>query len=528
MSDADRMGRSRPRRLAGLRVGQSLSITIGVLLAFAVIGIGLALVANGRLSDRRDLLLNEIGPSLRSAIQLENGLVNEETGLRGYAIAQQPSFLEPYRQGLATEASAFADLRARTGATGPRVARQLTQLRQRISTWRAQYVIPALADVAKMHRLSVAASLQGKRLFDAVRRPLTSVQSELNREDVATRSQLSSAANLLQGVLIAAGVLILGSLLGAGVFLRRMIIAPLARLGAEAKRVASGEFTVPLTVHPGPREIAEMGAEIDAMRERIVRELALVSDAHVQLASQAEDLRRSNAELEQFAYVASHDLQEPLRKVASFCQALQLRYGDSLDERAQQYIEFAVDGARRMQALINALLSLSRVGRGGEPSETVALSEALDRAKRSLASELDGAGARLVVDPLPVVRGERSLLVSLFQNLLANAVKFRGSQAPVVRIECRAGTGEWELSVADNGIGIDPEYAERVFQIFQRLHTRDAYDGTGIGLALCRKIVEHHGGRIWLDPAYSSGACFRLTLPMDDSHQHIPQADGSR
>ncbi|HXN36834.1 MAG TPA: CHASE3 domain-containing protein, partial [Solirubrobacteraceae bacterium] len=205
MSEVDHMGPSWPRRLAGLRVGQSLSITIGALLAFAVIGIGLALVANGRLSDRRNLLLDEIGPSLRSAIQLENGLVNQETGLRGYLIVQQPSFLEPYRQGLATEASAFADLRARTGATGPRVARQLTQLRQRISTWRAQYVMPALADVAKMHRLSVTASLQGKRLFDAVRRPLTSVQDELNREDVATRSQLSSAANLLQGVLIAAG-----------------------------------------------------------------------------------------------------------------------------------------------------------------------------------------------------------------------------------------------------------------------------------------------------------------------------------
>jgi CHASE3 domain sensor protein len=203
------------------------------------------------LSDRRNLLLNEIGPSLRSAIQLENGLVNQETGLRGYLIAQQPSFLEPYRQGLATEASAFADLRARTGATGPRVARQLTQLGQRIGTWRADYVMPALVDVAKMHRLSVTASLQGKRLFDAVRRPLASVQDELNREDVATRSQLSSAANLLQGVLIAAGVLILGSLLGAGVFLRTLIIAPLGRLGAEAKRVAGGEFSVPLAV-PGP------------------------------------------------------------------------------------------------------------------------------------------------------------------------------------------------------------------------------------------------------------------------------------
>jgi signal transduction histidine kinase len=528
VSAAGGAGPSWSRRLARLRVGQSLSITIGALLAFAVIGIGLALVANERLTDSRNLLLNQIGPSLRSAIQLESGLVNQETGLRGYLIAVQASFLEPYQQGLKTEASAFADLRARTGATGPRVARQLAQLRERVNAWRSQYVTPSLRAAARMRRVPLAASLQGKSLFDAIRRPLASLLGELNREDVRTRSRLSSAASQLQAVLVAAGVLILGSLLGAGVFLREMITGPLARLGAEANRVAGGEFTVPMAVEFGPREIADMGLEIDAMRERIVRELALVSDAHVKLARQAEDLRRSNAELEQFAYVASHDLQEPLRKVASFCQALQLRYGDSLDERATQYIEFAVDGAKRMQLLINALLALSRVGRGGEPTEAVALGDAVASAERSLADEIRAAGATLHVESLPVVRGERALLISLFQNLIGNAVKFRGSEPPVVHIACRAATGEWELSIADNGIGIDPEYAERIFQIFQRLHTRDSYEGTGIGLALCRKIVERHGGRISLDPAYSRGARFWVTLPMADLHEDKTHEDGSQ
>jgi signal transduction histidine kinase len=528
VSEADGQGSRFSQRLSGLRVGQSLSITIGALLVFAVVGIGFALIANARLSDRRDLLLNEIGPSLRSAIQLENGLVNQETGLRGYLIALQPGFLEPYRVGLKTERSALDDLRARTSATGPRVTRQLDELRERVNAWRQQYVMPALHDGATMKRLSVAETLQGKRLFDAIRRPLGSLQSELQREDTVTRSQLSSAANLLQAVLIAAGVLILGSLLGAGVFLRAMITGPLARLGAEARRVAGGEFTVPLAIDRGPQEIAEMGGEIDAMRERIVRELALVSDAHVKLAEQAEDLRRSNEELEQFAYVASHDLQEPLRKVASFCQALQMRYGDSLDARANQYIEFAVDGAKRMQVLINALLALSRVGRSGAPAERVELDEALASAQRSLSGEIEDAGADVIADPLPIVWGERALLVSLFQNLIANAVKFRGTEAPTVRIQCRAGPGEWELSLADNGIGIDPEYAERIFQIFQRLHTRDAYEGTGIGLALCRKIVERHRGRIWLDPSYSGGACFRLTLPMDDLPGDQPSDEPSQ
>ena len=517
MSAADGQVERVSHRLAQLRVGQSLSITIGVLLAFAVIGIGLALAANVRLTDRRNLLLDQIGPSLRSAIRLEDALVNQETGVRGYLIDPQPSFLEPYRQGLQAEAGAFADLRARTGATGPLVARELREVRERVDAWRGQFVTPALRDAASMERLSPQASVLGRMLFEDLRAPLDRLQSALNAEDSRARSQLVSAADLLRWTLVAAGILILGSVLGAGVFLRRMVTGPLARLGAEARRVAGGEFAVPLAVGRGPREIAEMGAEIDAMRARIVRELGLVQDAHVRLAAQAEELRRSNEELEQFAYVASHDLQEPLRKVASFCQALQMRYYDRLDERANQYIDFAVDGARRMQVLINALLDLSRVGRGSDPARRVELEEVLATTRRSLAAELQATGAELIVEgPLPAVRGERSLLISLFQNLIGNAVKFHGAERPVVRVACDAGTGEWQLSVADNGIGIEPEYAERIFQIFQRLHTREAYAGTGIGLALCRKIVERHGGRIWLDPAYSPGARFRLTLPMDE------------
>jgi signal transduction histidine kinase len=519
VSAAGARGSHVPRRLARLRVGQSLAITIGALLAFAVIGVGFALAANARLTNRRNLLLNEIGPSLRSAIELEDGLVNQETGLRGYVLGAQPNFLEPYYRGLKTEASAFADLRTRTKATGPRVNAELEELRRAVNAWRDQYVELALRDVSMMRRLPAGTTVLGKHLFDAIRVPLARLQSELNGEDQRARGDLSSAADQLEDVLIAAGILILGSLLGAGVFLRLLITGPLARLGAEARRVAGGEFTVALAIDAGPREIAEVGGEIDTMRERIVRELALVRDAHVKLASQAEDLRRSNEELEQFAYVASHDLQEPLRKVASFCQALQLRYQDSLDERANQYIEFAVDGARRMQVLINALLALSRVGRGPDSSEAVDLDDVLVTAERALADEMQASGAQVHAESLPVVRGERSLLVSLFQNLIGNSVKFRGGEPPVVTVACSAGTGEWELSVADNGIGIEPEYAERVFQIFQRLHARDAYEGTGIGLALCRKIVERHGGRIWLDPAYSPGACFRLTLPMDDAEE---------
>jgi hypothetical protein len=212
--------------------------------------------------------------------------------------------------------------------------------------------------------------------------------------------------------------------------------------------------------------------------------------------------------------VASHDLQEPLRKIASFCQALQARYHGRLDERADQYIDFAVDGAKRMQTLINDLLAFSRAGHSGREHELVDLSDALAAAQSALAGAMESAGASVLAGELPTIRGDRAQLTSLFQNLIANAVKFHGTEPPVVHIAASRQNGEWELSCLDNGIGIDPEYAERIFLIFQRLHSRDTYEGTGIGLALCRKIVEYHGGRIWLDNDYSGGACFRFTLPI--------------
>ena len=233
-----------------------------------------------------------------------------------------------------------------------------------------------------------------------------------------------------------------------------------------------------------------------------------------------------DAELEQFAYVASHDLQEPLRKVASFCQALERRYHGQLDERADQYIDFAVDGAKRMQVLINDLLAFSRVGRSGRELEPVDLNDVLAQAKRSLASSLADSGAIVSVEQLlPVVRGDPTLLLSLFQNLIGNAIKFRGSEPPVVRLSALARNDQWELAFSDNGISIDPEYSARIFVVFQRLHTKEAYPGTGMGLAMCRKIVEYHGGRMWLEPDRTLGAEFRFTLPIAKEDAHDRRAD---
>ncbi|MFD0539397.1 ATP-binding protein [Actinomadura luteofluorescens] len=244
------------------------------------------------------------------------------------------------------------------------------------------------------------------------------------------------------------------------------------------------------------------------------------------LDEQTEELRRSNAELEQFAYVASHDLQEPLRKVASFCQMLERRYGDKLDDRGRQYIAFAVDGAKRMQALINDLLSFSRVGRMSRPEDSVDLDDVVRQALDNLSTLCEETGAEVDVAELPDVAGDRTQLVQLFQNLVGNAIKFRREGVPPrVTIDVRRTGDEWEFGCSDNGIGIDPRYADRIFLIFQRLHSREEYTGTGIGLALCKKIVEYHGGRIWLaagehaepDAEAATGTTFRWTLPAQPS-----------
>jgi light-regulated signal transduction histidine kinase (bacteriophytochrome) len=216
------------------------------------------------------------------------------------------------------------------------------------------------------------------------------------------------------------------------------------------------------------------------MRERIVRDLEAVRAAEEELQEKAVALERSNAELEQLAYVASHDLQEPLRKVTSFCQMIERRYSGQLDERGEQYIAFAVDGAKRMQALINDLLAFSRVGRVDRPRELVDLDELVEQARSVLSLAIEETGATVEVQgDLPAVHGERSLLGLVLQNLISNAIKFHGDEPPVVRVSARRDGEQWELAVADNGIGVDPEYADRIFVIFQRLHARDAYAGTG-------------------------------------------------
>jgi len=231
------------------------------------------------------------------------------------------------------------------------------------------------------------------------------------------------------------------------------------------------------------------------------------------LAQQTAELERSNAELQQFAYVASHDLQEPLRMVASYTQLLARRYGDKLDADALEFIDYAVDGARRMQALINDLLAYSRVGTRGMELAPTDCNAVVDQVVADLGAAIEDEQAVVTHDDLPIVDGDTLQLSQLFQNLIGNAIKFHGERAPRVAVTVERRDRDWLFAVRDNGIGIDPEYADRIFVIFQRLHSRAEYAGTGIGLAICKKIVERHGGRIWMESAPGEGTTFYFTLP---------------
>ena len=233
--------------------------------------------------------------------------------------------------------------------------------------------------------------------------------------------------------------------------------------------------------------------------------------AHAQVEAQARDLQRSNQDLERFAYVASHDLREPLRTVGSYAQLLQRRYGEQLDESAGEFIEFMVDAVNRMQGLIQDLLGYSRAGRAEKPLQAVPLQPVVDGILRDLGQVIDETGVQIECGALPDVQADPGQITQVLQNLIGNAIKFRGEQTPKVEIDAQADGDDWVIRVRDNGIGIDPEQRERVFEIFQRLHTHDAYPGTGIGLAICKKIIERHGGRIWVEGAEpGSRFCCRL------------------
>jgi light-regulated signal transduction histidine kinase (bacteriophytochrome) len=261
----------------------------------------------------------------------------------------------------------------------------------------------------------------------------------------------------------------------------------------------------------------EMAADLQATsaeNARLYQETrAWAAELEKRVAERTADLARSNAELQQFAYVASHDLQEPLRMVSSYTQLLARRYQGKLDADADEFIAYAVDGANRMQRMINDLLTFSRIGTQSKEFAPTDCEAALEQALHNLQVTIEENKATVTHDPLPTVMGDESQWVRLFQNLIGNAIKFHGEELPRVHISIQREDGEWTFAVHDNGIGIDPQFFDRLFIVFQRLHNATEYPGSGIGLALCKKIVERHRGRIWVESQPEKGSTFYFTIP---------------
>ncbi|MEO8888089.1 MAG: ATP-binding protein [Jatrophihabitantaceae bacterium] len=488
------------RRRVGVGFG-----TFAALLAVLMAAVVISLV--GFVQKGNDVVYRW-APAASANQQVLTDLLDQETGVRGYVLGNNATFLQPFEQ---SSVQLAADEKRLAGLISayPGLKDTFRQLQQSAQRWHDDVAVPliALVNAKDPSARTLVDDPASKTRFDLIRTNSGALASAIDR---VAATAINDRRHLLIAVIIALSTSLV-LLVGAGVLgwrgLHRQVLRPVEALAVQTREVAEGDNRQ-VIVPSGPPEFRDLGADVDTMRRRIAEELE-------RIARSGEELARSNADLEQFAYVASHDLSEPLRKVANFCQLLERQYGDQLDDKAHQYIAFAVDGAKRMQALIADLLTLSRVGRSTEQFVAVDTNETLVRAMATLEDKIADSGGGVGHSDLPTVMGDPSLLTSLFENLIGNAIKYHGERPPLVVVTAVSNREEhtWTFAVKDNGIGIDPHYADRIFAIFQRLHLRDEYPGTGIGLSLCRKIVEFHRGRIWLDTSVTSGATFRFTLP---------------
>lgn len=429
-------------------------------------------------SDR----VNHSQQTIQKLESVLSSVKDAETGQRGYLLTGQEPYLEPYTIAIATIDREIAELKRLT-ATNPNQQQQIASLEPLIRKKLAE--LKETIDLKNNQSSAAAKQLvltnRGKELMDRIR---TTIQHIQEQEQEQLRDWLKAKE--------------LDARSGQLTFFVGVIFTLFAF------------YLVYCTVQQETRDRKHAEASLRQLNEQLE---AKVQERTSELKEANTNLLHSNRELEQFAYVASHDLQEPLRAVNSYAQLIVRKYQGNLDAKADKYLAYIMDGATRMQQLIDDLLSFSRVGTRGkflEPTDGEAvLSQVLDNLQIAIAEN----HAVVTHDPLPTIMGDEIQLIQLLQNLIGNAIKFRREQPPNVHVSAEPRENEWIFSVRDNGIGMEPEYFDRIFMIFQRLHSRSEYPGTGIGLAICKKIVERHGGRIWLESTPGVSTTFFFTIP---------------
>lgn len=408
-------------------------------------------------------------------------LLNVETGDRGYLVSRNKEFLEPYNRGRLEVMSHIAKVEELT-ADNDSQQQRLKQLRM-LAKQKLQFAAETISAEGDLGKVMVGEG-KGKRIMDEYRVLAGEmIAAEKSLLDIRVRD-LQNAQNALwvaTALLTALG----GALLGWVYNLTRKAIED------EKRRVDL----------------------LNEMNSSLVAEIDQRKRTEAALQITTAKLTSSNADLQRFAYVASHDLQEPLRAVAGFVTLIASKHKGTLDEESEGWINHAVEGSTRMRSLINDLLAYARVESRGKPLEIIDTQKAFDQAKKDLSVLIAESNAELTSSELPQLMGDEGQLTQVFQNLIGNAIKFKGYEKPTVHVSATKQGEEWLFSVKDNGIGFEPEHVDRIFIIFQRLHGREEYKGTGIGLALCKKIIERHGGRIWAESEKGKGSTFYFTIP---------------
>ena len=483
----------RRRSLRTLVLASNVLVGVVFLLVATVVTLAILSAQDGRRAENRSRAAEV---ALRG-VRLD--VLDSETGARGFGLGGERRFLEPYER---ARRALPRDLRAlATRSAGqPAQRRRAAVITGEVLALEREVIGPFVAAGGRIPRERQAAfAADSKTRVDRLRRLFDQYLRVEAADQAATRARADRRGRVAIATVGVGVIVMLLALVGQQLLLRRRVLQPVAQLAEAMDRVRGGDLEA-RTGAKGEDEVGQLGRDFDAMTE--------------ELEAGVEDLRRSNAELEQFAYVASHDLAEPLRVMAGFAELLQRRYQGQFDERGERFLAGIIDASQRMRSLIDDLLAYSRVGRSELELEEVDTHALMAWVTEDLRSAIEEAGAEVRWDDLPVIRADAGSLRMVFQNLISNALKFRGEAPPVIVVSADRVGEEWRFSVADNGIGIDPEHADRIFRMFQRLHTRDEYEGTGIGLSLVQRSVERHGGSVAVEPREGGGTVFKFILPV--------------
>jgi signal transduction histidine kinase len=473
-------------------------------------------------------------------IQLvESFLKDAETGQRGFLLTRKNSYLEPYELGLE---NVYGVIQALEGLT---VDNNKQQIRIKKIKDLVDEKFKELTETIRLFvhndesaALEIVLSDQGKDIMDNIRKELSFMTEEEERLLTIRTNKAIKSANNTKRTIFFGTIFSIFIIFVVGFVMSKSITNPINVLIKSIELLKKGKYPTGGAVFNND-EIGLLAQSFDEMANSLESKDNLLSDEKKKLIDQNKklaasqtamvnvledltetkkeleeltfDLKRSNQDLEQFAYVASHDLQEPLRMVASFTQLLEKRYSEKLDEKANEYINYAVSGSKRMQKLIDDLLQFSRIGRKVAEFEDIDLNELVEEIKEDFQLKIKEKNAKIKYEILPLIKADRSQIKHVFQNFISNAIKFC-EENPVICIDSKENDQEWEFQISDNGIGIEKKYLEKIFIIFQRLNTRKEYEGTGIGLALCKKLIENYGGRISVESEKDKGTTFKFTL----------------